>query len=76
MCPEVVFERRLEAHKVAIAYDERCIRCGACLVQCPQDALAFEASSGRRIEPDTIRRYKLNMLGRRAGLARDSAARG
>jgi hypothetical protein len=30
------------------------------------DALAFEADDGRRIEPDVIRRYKLNLLGRRS----------
>jgi len=51
---------------VAIVRADRCIRCGACVVQCPQDALAFAAPDGRRIEPETIRRYKLNLLGRRA----------
>ncbi len=66
VCPEAVFEKRLEAHKVAIVRDDRCIRCGACLVQCPQDALAFAAPDGRRVEPETVRRYKLNLLGRRA----------
>jgi len=39
---------------------------GVCLVQCPQDALAFETPTGRRVEPDTIRRFKLNMMGKRA----------
>jgi hypothetical protein len=34
-------------------------------VQCPLDALAFEDAAGGRIEPDTIRRFKLNLLGRR-----------
>jgi len=48
-----------------LAHDERCIRCGACVVQCPQDALAFEDEAGTRIEPDVIRRYKLNLLGQR-----------
>src|SRR5579884_2529736 len=66
VCPEGVFEKRPERHQVAIVQPDRCIRCGACLVQCPQDALAFAAPDGRRIEPDTIRRYKLNLLGRRA----------
>ncbi len=31
----------------------------------PLDALAFETADGERIEPDTIRRFKLNLLGRR-----------
>jgi hypothetical protein len=35
-------------------------------VQCPQDALAFETPEGRRVEPEHVRRYKLNLLGRRA----------
>ena len=29
------------------------------------DALAFENSEGRRVEPDVIRRFKLNLLGKR-----------
>jgi ferredoxin len=52
--------------KVDLAHDDRCIRCGACVVQCPTDALFFEDDAGRRIEPDVIRRFKLNLLGRRA----------
>jgi NAD-dependent dihydropyrimidine dehydrogenase PreA subunit len=66
VCPEAVFEKRPEIHKVAIARPQSCIRCGACLVQCPQDALAFAAPNGRRIGPEVIRRYKLNMMGKRA----------
>ncbi len=73
VCPEAVFEKRPERHKVEIAHDDRCIRCGACLVQCPQDALAFEAPNGGRIGPEVIRRFKLNMLGRRVGLPARSA---
>jgi hypothetical protein len=30
------------------------------------DALSFEDGQGRRVEPETIRRYKLNLMGRRA----------
>ena len=65
VCPEAVFEKRPELHQVAIIASDRCIRCGACLVQCPQDALAFEGSDGTRIGPEVIRRFKLNMLGKR-----------
>jgi len=53
--------------KAALAHPERCVRCGACIVQCPFDALAFVAPDGTRIAPDTIRLHKLNLLGRRAG---------
>ena len=76
VCPEAVFEKQPEIHKVRITHADRCIRCGACLVQCPQDALAFEGHDGRRIEGETIRRFKLNMLGKRTARARAEAASG
>jgi NAD-dependent dihydropyrimidine dehydrogenase PreA subunit len=66
VCPEACFEKREEARVVSLAHDERCIRCGACVVQCPMDALAFEDDAGSRVEPETIRRYKLNLLGQRS----------
>ncbi|MCP5039521.1 MAG: hypothetical protein GY944_00740 [bacterium] len=47
------------------AHDERCIRCAACVVQCPKDALFFESSDGERIDPAVVRRFKLNLLGAR-----------
>ncbi|MCZ6784091.1 MAG: 4Fe-4S binding protein [Proteobacteria bacterium] len=65
VCPEACFEKREELRVVELAHDDRCIRCGACVVQCPVDALAFEDESGQRIEPDQIRRFKLNLLGQR-----------
>jgi ferredoxin len=49
-----------------IALPDACVQCGACVVQCPEDALAFVTPSGQRIPPETIRTYKLNLLGRRA----------
>ncbi len=66
VCPEACFEKRDDVRKIELAHDERCVRCGACIVQCPTDALAFETADGRRIEPDVIRRYKLNLLGSRS----------
>jgi NAD-dependent dihydropyrimidine dehydrogenase PreA subunit len=65
VCPEACFEKVTGQRKVELAHDERCIRCGACVVQCPQDALFFQDASGSRIEPDVIRRFKLNLLGAR-----------
>jgi len=65
VCPEACFEKHPETRKVELAHDERCIRCGACIVQCPKDALYFEDEAGDRIQPDAIRRFKLNLLGRR-----------
>lgn len=74
VCPEAAFEKQPTIHKVTIARPESCIRCGACLVQCPQDALFFEGPGGRRVGPDVIRRFKLNMLGKRAARIADGAA--
>ena len=65
VCPEACFEKREDAHVVELAHDERCIRCGACVVQCPQDALFFQDEAGSRIEPAVIRAFKLNLLGQR-----------
>lgn len=66
VCPEAVFEKREADRKVEITAQDRCIRCGACLVQCPQDALSFASPDGRSVGPDTIRRFKLNLFGKRA----------
>jgi len=66
VCPEACFEKLDGVRKVELAHDERCIRCGACVVQCPEDALYFEDEAGIRIEPEMIRRYKLNLLGERS----------
>jgi NAD-dependent dihydropyrimidine dehydrogenase PreA subunit len=65
VCPEACFEKLEDQRKVILAHDERCIRCGACVVQCPKDALFFEDAEGERIEPAVIRKFKLNLLGER-----------
>jgi len=66
VCPREVLQMDGSTRKVAIAQGERCIRCGACIVQCPEDALQFRFDDGRVIEPATVRRTRLNMLGRRS----------
>jgi NAD-dependent dihydropyrimidine dehydrogenase PreA subunit len=65
VCPEACFEKVPESRQVRLAHDERCVRCGACVVQCPKDALFFEDATGAKIEPETVRRFKLNLTGRR-----------
>jgi len=65
VCPEGCFEKQREPRLAFHAHSERCIRCGACVVQCPQDAIQFEDEDGQRIEPETIRRFKLNLMGKR-----------
>ena len=66
VCPEACFEKHEDRRQVELRHDDRCVRCGACIVQCPKDALFFEDGEGGRIEPATIRQFKLNMAGRRA----------
>ena len=79
VCPRACFEKSItesagDRPKVDLAHAEHCIRCGACIVQCPEDALHFEDEKRQRVEPDTIRRFKLNLMGRRAVAAADTEA--
>ncbi len=69
VCPKACFEIREDRREIDLAHDERCVRCGACVVQCPMDALYFEDAAGRQIPPESIRRFKLNLLGRRSVVA-------
>ena len=66
VCPKNCYVIDTERHKALIALPDACVQCGACVVQCPEDALAFVTPSGQRIPIETIRKYKLNMLGQRA----------
>lgn len=65
VCPKNCYEIDSRLHKARILEGSECVQCGACIVQCPEDALAFVDPSGRRIPPEQIRKYKLNMLGER-----------
>lgn len=86
VCPEACFEKpepgsaveveradptRRGRAPIALAHRDRCVRCGACIVQCPLDALALESPNGDRIEPELIRRFKLNLLGTRTVASAD-----
>ena len=41
------------------------MQCGACVVQCPFDALFFQSPDGQVLTPETVRRFKLNLMGHR-----------
>jgi NAD-dependent dihydropyrimidine dehydrogenase PreA subunit len=72
VCPRDVLKMDGRRRKVTIARPDDCVRCGACIVQCPDDALRFRFDDGRVVEPATVRRTRLNMLGRRSvEIARD-----
>lgn len=65
VCPTNCFEVDKEGHTATIPSGEKCVQCGACIVQCPFDALQFESPHGDIVNPETVRTYKLNLLGSR-----------
>jgi NAD-dependent dihydropyrimidine dehydrogenase PreA subunit len=66
VCPKDVFEIDLVQRLATLPRAAQCVQCGACIVQCPFDALYFRSPTGGLVEPDTVRRFKLNLLGSRA----------
>jgi len=65
VCPVNVFEMDHERRLAVLSGAHHCVQCGACIVQCPFDALHFRHPEGGLIPPATIRKYKLNLLGKR-----------
>jgi NAD-dependent dihydropyrimidine dehydrogenase PreA subunit len=65
VCPKNCYIVDTTRHKAVIALPDACVQCGACVVQCPENALAFSTPSNQRIPPELIRTYKLNLLGQR-----------
>jgi ferredoxin len=74
VCPVDVFEVDRVERIAELPRAERCVQCGACIVQCPFDALHFEDPEGARVTPETVRRYKLNLLGARRVRVPEGAA--
>lgn len=65
VCPRNVFEVDRGRHVASLPRASQCVQCGACIVQCPVDALYFQGPDGDVVTPDTVRRFKLNLLGNR-----------
>lgn len=65
VCPRNCYKVDKERHIATMPGAKRCVQCGACIIQCPLDALYFESPDGKVIPPEIIRRFKLNMLGKR-----------
>ena len=65
VCPRNVFNMNGVKQKVEVLRPNDCIQCGACIVQCPYDALRFRYDDGRIVKPATIRKTRMNMIGRR-----------
>jgi NAD-dependent dihydropyrimidine dehydrogenase PreA subunit len=72
VCPVNVFMVDYERQRAFLPREGQCVQCGACIVQCPFDALHFRSPAGDVVEPDAIRRFKLNLLGNRAVEARSA----
>ena len=65
VCPRECFELDRSSGKATIPGALRCVQCGACVVQCPTDALSFVGPKGQVVAPDSIRRHKLDLMGKR-----------
>lgn len=65
VCPRNCYQVDKNRHIATIARANRCVQCGACIVQCPFDALYFKSPKGEIIPPETVRRFKLNLIGKR-----------
>ena len=65
VCPRDCYHVDRDRHTATMSRAERCVQCGACIVQCPFDALHFRSPKGEVIPPETIRKFKLNLMGKR-----------
>jgi NAD-dependent dihydropyrimidine dehydrogenase PreA subunit len=65
VCPKNCFEVDHALHTATIPGIDDCVQCGACIVQCPYDALYFKSPKGEILTPQSIREYKLNLIGKR-----------
>lgn len=66
VCPKNCFIVDKARHIATMPRAHECVQCGACIVQCPFDALYFKSPNEDIIFPDTIRKFKLNLIGKRA----------
>ncbi len=65
VCPRNCYKMDTEKNKITMPRQKYCVQCGACIVQCPFDALYFINRKGDTINPSTVRKFKLNLMGKR-----------
>lgn len=65
VCPRNCYDMDKIRHVATMSRENLCIQCGACIVQCPFDALFFREPNGNVVTPETVRRFKLNLLFKR-----------
>lgn len=71
VCPRNCYKMDLNERKVILTEPGRCVQCGACIVQCPFNALFFKSPEGDIVPPETIRAFKLNLAGKRLVRVKD-----
>jgi ferredoxin len=65
VCPRNCFVVDKTGRTASQPHKHKCVRCGACIGQCPFDALCFESDKGEKILPEDVRKHKLNLFGKR-----------
>jgi len=65
VCPRNCFKVDKEKKKATMPGASCCIVCGACIIQCPNDALKLRSAKGEEIFPESIRKLKLTLMGKR-----------
>jgi len=65
VCPKNCYEVDKVKHIATVPRADECVQCGACIVQCPFDALYFKSPKGEILQPESVRKYKLNLIGKR-----------
>lgn len=65
VCPMDCFALDKEERLAVLKKPDKCICCGACIVQCQFDALSYADDRGRRISPDFVRKHRIGLSGKR-----------
>jgi NAD-dependent dihydropyrimidine dehydrogenase PreA subunit len=65
VCPMACFSLDKQKKLAILERADKCICCGACIVQCQFDALSYADKQGRRVLPDFVRKHKIGLSGKR-----------
>jgi NAD-dependent dihydropyrimidine dehydrogenase PreA subunit len=65
VCPVDCFTLDKQKSLAILEKPDKCIYCGACIVQCQFDALSYVDKKGRRIPPEFVRKHKVGFTGKR-----------
>jgi NAD-dependent dihydropyrimidine dehydrogenase PreA subunit len=65
VCPIDCFTIEKQKQLAIFERADKCICCGACVVQCQYDALSYIDKKGQRVPPDFVRKHKVGLSGKR-----------